>query len=190
MKKLQPWQQGESIFSYIQQHIDESGFFTENSLPDKVVSMTDSVISLELGATDAYLSTTQDLVEHPMEAMLYKKLQDYLSNPTEENAMALYFAVCSTPCIVYHESIIDKLEKERIPTELKALTLKWLYQSPHREAIKFAIIMAGLILLNPATAEEGEKLKEALLLLAKCEEFTCYVLFALDLSNSMDKKDV
>lgn len=190
MKKLEPWQQGESMFAYIQQHIDESGFFTENSLPDKGIAVTDSVTSLELGATDAYLSTTQDLVEHPMGVRLYKKLQDYISNSTEENAIALYFDVCSTPCIVYHESLIDKLEKQRIPTELKALTLKWLYQSSHREAIKFSIIMAGLILLNPATEEEGEKLKEALLLLAKCEEFTCYVLFSLDLSNTMDKKDV
>lgn len=116
MKKLEPWQQGESMFAYIQQHIDESGFFTENSLPDKGIAVTDSVTSLELGATDAYLSTTQDLVEHPMGVRLYKKLQDYISNSTEENAIALYFDVCSTPCIVYHESLIDKLEKQRIPT--------------------------------------------------------------------------
>jgi hypothetical protein len=188
-KKTEPWLQGQSIFSYVQDNIGKDGFFQSSTLPDRVSATTDSILSLELGAADAYLSSTEDVENNSLGESIYEALMSYSNTPTQENAVLLYMGVCGSPCIIYHESLVPLLESEKLTPALQDLALSWLYHAPQREAVKFAIVIAGLILLNPKNKKSAQKLKKDLLMLARCEEFTCYVLFALELSSTITSEE-
>jgi len=188
-KKIEPWLQGQSIFTYVKENMGEDGFFQSVSLPDRAAATTDSVLSLELGAADAYLSSTEEIEDNPLGESIYEALMSYSNTPTQENAVMLYLGVCGAPCIIYHESLVALLETEKLNPALQNLALSWLYHAPQREAIKFAIVIAGLILLNPQNQKAAQKLKTDLLMLGRCEEFTCYVLFALELSSTLTSEE-
>ena len=188
-KKTEPWLQGQSIFAYVQDNIGKDGFFQATSLPDRAMAATDSVLALDLGAADAYLATTEEMIDNPLGENIYEALMSYSSTPTQENAVMLYLGVCGSPCIIYHEALVAHLETEKLNPALQKLALSWLYHAPQREAVKFAIVIAGLILLNPKDKKFAKKLKQDLLMLARCEEFTCYVLFALVLSSSLSDRE-
>ena len=87
VKKTEPWLQGQSIFAYVQDNIGKDGFFQATSLPDRAMATTDSVLSLELGAADAYLATTEEIEDNPLGENIYEALMSYSSTPTQENAV-------------------------------------------------------------------------------------------------------
>lgn len=188
--QIKPWQQGQSIYDYVKTNIDAEGFFAEEALPDHPVASTGQLTSPELGAADAFLSNSGDINNTPFSASVEEAVKAYSQEATEANALKLYMAVSTAPCIFYHEDLIDTIETTPLAKPLEELVIEWLYHSPHREAVKFSIIMSGLYLLNENNLTKAYDLKKDLLLLAKCEEFTSYVTFALSLAHMLEKVDL
>ncbi len=188
--KIKPWLKGQSIFSYVKEHIDKKGFFTPAQLPDKAIASTDSILSLELGAADAFLASSDALGNEDLGSIISGALSAYSKFPSEENSVALYYAISSAPCILYQEDLMDLLEKEAPCAALGKLSTEWLYTSPHREAVKFAIMVTSMLITTKQTMREGLKLKRDLLLLGRCEEFTSYVLYALRNENMLSPREI
>ena len=59
-----------------------------------------------------------------------------------------------------------------------------------RETVKLAIVICGLYMLNEQDLSVNWQLKRDLLLLARCEEFTSFVIYALELSHQLEQKDL
>jgi hypothetical protein len=182
-KKIHPWEKGESLFPYVKKNIDVEGFYCGKDLPDRIISSSDPNFSLELGTTDAYLSMSSDIDNEKMQDEVYIKIMAFCENPSVENEVQLYRTVCRCQCISYCETLIDRLAQEELPLKLVHLAENWLYNAPQREAVKFAIIICGIFNLDTMSRSYELDVKKDLMLLALCEEFTFYVIFALDMSN-------
>ena len=182
-KKENPWIKGESIFNYVSRHIDAEGFFPGKSLPDRVIVSSDPNFSLELGTTDAYLSMSSAVDNKKMHDLVFQAIMTFCDASSEQNEAYLYKIVCKYQCIAYCETLVDTLAQEELPLALMHLAENWLHNAPQREAVKFAIIICGLFNLDTIARSYKLYLKKDLMLLARCEEFTFYVIFALDMSN-------
>ena len=189
-KKTQPWQKGESLFPYVKKNIGVDGFYCGKDLPDRIISSSDPNFSLELGTTDAYLSMSSDIDNEKMQDDVYKKIMAFCEHSSAENEAQLYKTVCRCQCISYCETLIDSLAQEELPLKLVHLAENWLYNAPQREAVKFAIIICGIFNLDTMSRSYELDVKKDLMLLALCEEFTFYVIFALDMSNITTDDDL
>ena len=187
-----PWLMGQSIFQYVKTNINKEGFFTKKSLPDSMTIVSIPDFSADLGGTDAYLVMADNFEESLVAASIYDAIEAYEKSPGPEQALALYGKVCSTACITYHEELVELLGNKTLSAALQKLALTWLYNSPHREAVKFAILLCGLIRLNaPAKHFEfGAKLHQELLMLARCEEFTCYVVYTGHFNKTLTSQEL
>ena len=76
----------QSLYDFIQQHIDEDGFFTERTLPDG----DEYANIVELGQTDAFFYTSDMPSSEKDASALLKDLQAYLANPGVSTYQALY----------------------------------------------------------------------------------------------------
>lgn len=190
--RTKPWKQGKSIFDYIKSNLDEDGFFTRENLEDRAVVAGDSDVLLEPGAADAYLASNSQAEEaaNPVGDQIYQVLRAYAEDPTPENATMLYMGISSTPCILYYESLVDALSEDRIPQPLWELAREWLYEASSRETVKLAIVICGLYMLNEQDLTVNWQLKQDLMILSRCEEFTSFVIYALELSHQLEQKDL
>lgn len=191
-----PWLTGISLFSYVKDHINAQGYFTAEALADSAQDTSESTAAMELGSEDSYLEVFSEegneAIEKSNEALEEKMffcVQAYNKNPTRENALSLYYEICSSRCILYHEDLMDRLSQEKIAPDLQNLALNFLYNAPDREAVKFAILICGLSLLNLSNPAKFKKLHDDLLLLARCEEFTVHVIFACQLNHELSQDD-
>jgi len=189
-KKITPWLKGQSIFNYVAQHIDTNGVFPGKILPDRIIASSDPNFSLELGTTDAYLSMSSAIDNKQIRDTIYQAVMTFCTNPSTQNEAQLYKTVCNYQCIAYCETLVDSLAQEELPLALVNLAEDWLYNAPQREAVKFAIIICGLFNLETIARSYKIVVKKDLMLLARCEEFTFYVIFALDMSNITTDDDL
>ena len=58
------------------------------------------------------------------------------------------------------------------------------------EVLKLAITVTGLHLLNEENLNEVERLHKDLMLLARCEELTSFVVYALELGHLLENEDL
>ena len=190
--RTKPWKQGKSIFDYIKSNLDAEGFFTKENLEDRAIVAGDNEALLEPGAADAFLASNSQAEEAAgsVGIQIYQVLQAYAEDPTPENATMLYMGISSTPCILYYESLVDQLSEQRIPQPLWELAREWLYEASSRETVKLAIVICGLYMLNEQDLVVNWQLKKDLLVLARCEEFTSFVIYALELCHQLDQKDL
>ena len=189
--KTRPWQRANSIFQYVKQNIDEDGFFTGDNLPKGEYSFINPAVGLELGAGDAFVIMSTEEDDKKILEAVYRAIKEYLKMPNEKKRDNLYQLVAFTQCISYCESLVDKLsEEETLPDALLELALDWLYEAPSREAVKFSIVICGLFNLDDLEQGEHKNIKEDLRLLARCDEFTYFVIFAFHLSNIEDELDL
>ncbi len=184
-----PWLTGESLFSYVKNNIDEEGCFASDTLPDRSADTPGSQFGIELGSEDGYISVFAEEEKKPLAEKIFQLTEDYSKDPTEKNALSLYYEVCASECILYHEILMEKLSQDKVPPVLQALAMEFLYHAPEREAVKFAILICGLSLLNPDNPVQTKKLHKDLLLLARCEEFTVHVIFACEINNELSQND-
>ena len=184
-----PWLTGESLFAYVKNNIDEEGYFASDMLPDRSSDTPEPQLGMELGAEDGYLSMFTNEEKEPLAEKLFALTQTYSKNPTKENAFSLYYEVCASECILYHEKLLDKLSQEKISPALQNLAREFLYHAPAREAVKFAILVCGLSLLNLDNPAQAKKLHDDLLILSRCEEFTIHVIYACELNHELGQDD-
>ncbi len=76
----------QSLYDYIQQHIDEDGIFTERTLPDG----NDYINIVEPGQTDAFYYTADMPSSDEDASTLNKDLRAYLAEPSANNHQRLY----------------------------------------------------------------------------------------------------
>ena len=76
----------QSLYDYIQQHIDEDGVFTERTLPDG----NDYVNIVEPGQTDAFYYTADMPSSDEDASTLNNDLRAYLAEPSVSNHQRLY----------------------------------------------------------------------------------------------------
>jgi len=189
--KTRPWQRDNSIFQYIKKHIDEDGFFTGDNLPRGEYSFINPSIGLELGAGDAFVIMSTDEDDKKIMEVVYKAIKDYLQLPNEKKRDNLYQLVAFTQCVSYCESLAVKLEsEENLSDNFMELALEWLYEAPSREAVKFAIVLCGLFGIDELAKGDHTDLKDDLRTLARCDEFTYFVIFAFHLSNIEEELDL
>lgn len=192
------WTQGTGIFDYVKENIDAEGFFTKEILPDKPAATGELDFQSMLGSFDPYLmsdlsadSTQQrEIRAENFSRQIHTVLQAFLEDPTPVHAADFYMKAATLPCILYYDTVIETLSQEPIPACLKDLTQEWLYKAVNREAVKLAIVITGLCLLNEDNLTLCWQLKKDLLLLARCEEFTCFVVYALKLSHQLENSDL
>lgn len=189
-EKINPWQKGQSLFPYVKKNIDINGFYCGKNLPDRIISSSDPNFSLELGTTDAYLSMSSDIDNEQMQEEVYQKVKIFCEDSSAQNEAQLYKTVCHCQCISYCETLIDRLSQDELPLTLVHLAENWLYNAPQREAVKFAIIICGIFNLDTMSRSYEIAVKKDLMFLARCEEFTFYVIFALDMSNITTEDDL
>lgn len=182
--KTRPWQRDNSIFQYIKKHIDEDGFYTGDNLPRGEYSFINPSIGVELGAGDAFVIMSTDHDDKSIMDAVYKSIKEYINLPDEKKRDNLYQLVAFTQCISYCESLAAKLEnEEKLPENFMELALEWLYEAPSREAVKFAIVLCGLFGIDELADGNHAGLKDDLRILARCDEFTYFVIFAFHLSH-------
>ncbi|MDD3395790.1 MAG: hypothetical protein PHQ45_00995 [Acidaminococcaceae bacterium] len=185
-----PWLEGPSLYQYVEKNINKEGIFAPTTLPDTHVIFPDPALTLELGAPDAYFAMSTQEDNKLMTAAVYQELKTFMENPSDEQRDILYKIVCSARCIAYCESLIDMLQSEELPPVLMNLAEDWLHHASNREAVKFAIILCGLCNVKIMSSILHQEIKKDLLLLALCDEFTFFVIFALDISGASTQRDI
>ena len=188
-KEKAPWLTGVSIFTYVKNNIGPDGCFAVDELPDRSDDGPAAQMGAELGSEDGYVSVFADGEQEPLAQKMYDLIQTYSKDPSKENALALYYEVCASECILYHEILLDKLAQDKVAKPMIDFALELLYHAPEREAVKFAVLICGLVLLNLGNPALAKKLHGDLLLLARCEEFTVHVIFACELNHELSQAD-
>ena len=188
--KTRPWLIENSILHYVRNNMDEDGFFIGDNLPRGEYALINPAAGLELGGGDAFVIMNDGTDDKKTTEVVYKALKDFITVPNEKKRDNLYQLISFTQCVSYCESLADRLNEEELPEFLLELTLEWLRYSPSREAVKFAVVVMGLFGLDSDIIQDKEGLKEDLRLLARCDEFTYFVIFAFALSNSEDELDL
>ena len=190
--RVHPWEQGKSIFDFVKSNLDPDGFFNQEPLQDRAIVTGDSEIFMDPGAADAFLASTKQEAEQTavIGVQIYQGLKAYAEDPSAENASMLYMGISSTPCILYYDALVDALSEEKIPQPLWQLAREWLYKASSREAVKLAIVICGLYMLNEQDLVVDWQLKKDLIVLSRCEEFTSFVIYALELSHQLDPDDL
>ena len=82
------------------------------------------------------------------------------------------------------------MSTQEIPDALWNLCHRWLYHAFAPEVLKLAITVTGLHLLNEENLNEVERLHKDLMLLARCEELTSFVVYALELGHLLENEDL
>lgn len=182
MKPEIPPVEDRSIYNYVKQHIDDDGFFPLDKLPDNCYS---PMLPCELGTIDAYITLLQD--EEPPEHLadeVCRRLDEYVKNPDKKHEDELLEIINNMPCSIYCDAMLDKLSHEIVfPPVLLQTALKWLRTAEKREPVKFAIVIIGLFNLDNVMKTVDFHVKNDLMMLARCEEFTYFVIMALQMSN-------
>ncbi|MEG1345116.1 MAG: hypothetical protein RSC78_00095 [Acidaminococcaceae bacterium] len=186
METLEPWRNGTSLFSYIKQNINDQHLFTPATLPDtkEILSSSSELVFTPLGEADAQLAMEDEQEDDlSMTELIYEKVMLCATSPTAENHRELYQIVASAKCVTYCDPLIDRLGQEDLPLSLLQLAEEWLYTTPDREALKFTLILCGLFNLDTLARDYDLELRDDLLLLAQCDEFTFFVILAFQMAN-------
>lgn len=162
-----------SLFTFVMKHIGRDGVYDESGLPDQ------TEIPYTWGNEDAEMFSPHEGTTCEMARQeILMSLKAWLTIPSASNKEDLYNLVLSTPMIIVFKSLSKALLKEKLPFELVKLADEWLHEARHREVIKFAYLLCGVIGLDKIRTLYSRKLYDDLFKMAICEEFTLYLCTA------------
>ncbi|MCH3950108.1 MAG: hypothetical protein LKE33_04100 [Acidaminococcus sp.] len=185
-----PWKNEPGIFNLIKEHLDENGFFAPEQIKDKNLLESYPTVFLDPGAADIFLSDMHIEGQEGLAEPIWQTLIAYAENPDPETAKKIYYGLSATPFIFYYDAIVELMSQAPIPDALWQLCNDWLHEAINPEPIKLAITVAGLYLLNEENLNRAQSLKKDLMLMARCEEFTNYVIYALELGHMLEENDL
>jgi hypothetical protein len=175
----------ESLFYYIQSHIDEDGRFTERYLPDG----DDYINIIEPGQTDAFYYTS-DMPSNAEDASsLLQELRTYGVLPNQENRERLYRKVKDMCLGEYCDPFIAGFNEGDMSPVIFDLARRLFYNARHREVLKFALLLFGLYGMR-SIEEQDPELWTDCVTAARCEEFTFSFLYACRVTNYISQKTV
>ena len=144
----------------------------------------------EPGTSDSYMASMPDRPQEEVGSVIAGALAAYAKNPDSKAEKELYASISSVPFIIYNDYLVDLLSTQEIPDALWNLCHRWLYHAFAPEVLKLAITVTGLHLLNEENLNEVERLHKDLMLLARCEELTSFVVYALELGHLLENEDL
>ena len=175
----------QSLYDYIQQHIDEDGFFTERTLPDG----NDYVNIVEPGQTDAFYYTADMPSSTEDASILLKDLRAYLAEPNPSNHQKLYKHLKDMSMAEYADPFIASFDQDDMSENAFFLARRLLYNARHREPLKFALLLFGLYGMQHIEENDPELWRD-LVTIAHCEEFTFAFLYSCRVTNYISQKAV
>lgn len=187
---MEPWKEETSLYTLIKDHIDRNGFFNPDLIRDRTFVENYPTLFREPGSTDVFLSDIEQPTQEEVGAPVLEALEAYSAHPNRAIATNLYYSLAVTPFVLYNDFLVDVMSTRPIPGPLWELCLSWLHKAFAPEPLKLAITVAGLHLLNEANLNAAAAIKKDLLLLSRCEEFTSYVIYALELGHMLEEEDL
>lgn len=175
----------QSLYDYIQQHIDEDGVFTESTLPDG----NDYVNIVEPGQTDAFYYTADMPSSDEDASTILKDLRAYLAEPCISTYQKLYKDLKDMSMAEYADPFIAAFDQDDMNETAFSLARRLLYNARHREPLKFAFLLFGLYSMQHIEEEDPE-LWHDLVTTAHCEEFTFAFLYSCRVTNHISQKAV
>ena len=175
----------QSLYDYIQQHIDEDGFFTERTLPDG----NDYVNIVEPGQTDAFYYTADMPSSDEDASTLLKDLRAYLATPSIGTYQPLYKHLKDMSMAEYADPFIAAFDSDDMNETAFGLARRLLYNARHREPLKFALLLFGLYGMQTIEEEDPELWRD-LVTVAHCEEFTFAFLYSCRVTNYISQHAV
>ncbi|WP_422658904.1 hypothetical protein ACK8P5_25155 [Paenibacillus sp. EC2-1] len=165
-----PWTHREKIVSAIQQQVQTHNKIVDDRLPDDEYFYDENQPRMDAGLFDRII----DDAPTPLFAKkLLKLFRKQLSNPIDKTRKATYDEIIFDNIATYRDQFIELFQQAEWNEELVQQEALWLLEhAAHREVVKFAITVLG------CTA--CEEYKDLLFTLGMHEEFTSYVVFALD----------
>ena len=175
----------QSLYDYIQQHIDEDGVFTESTLPDG----NDYVNIVEPGQTDAFYYTADMPSSDEDASTILKDLRAYLAEPCISTYQKLYKDLKDMSMAEYADPFIAAFDQDDMNETAFSLARRLLYNARHREPLKFAFLLFGLYSMQHIEEEDPELWRD-LVTTAHCEEFTFAFLYSCRVTNHISQKAV
>ena len=175
----------QSLYDYIKQNIDEDGVFTASTLPDG----NELINIVEPGQTDAFYYTADMPSSDEDASLLLKDLRAYLSEPSISKYQQLYKHIRNASMAEYADPFIAAFDDSDMNDTTFALARRLLYNSRHREPLKFALLLFGLYGMEHIEESDPE-LWHDLLTIAHCEEFTFAFLYSCRITNFISQKAV
>ncbi len=174
-----------NIFSYIKKHTDGKGRFTAKSLPDR----PRPTVPNPLGSSDAvfYTSDVPPDVERGLETA--EMVRSYLKSPDPADRHRLYQHICRQYTAGICDTFMESFAQEGCCGLLFDLGRNFLYNSSHREPVKFAYLIFSLYGMRKI-AEKDPELWQDIIDTARCEEFTFFFFYACRMSSYMPQDTV
>ena len=164
-----PWDNKEKILPFIQNQVQIHNKIVEEFLPDDEYLYDENHPRMAAGLSDHLINE----VPTPFYAKkLLKLFEEQLNNPTNKTRKATYEKITLDTIASYGGEFIERFFEAQLDEALVQKEALWLLEhAAHREVVKFSIIMLG--------CTDCEKYKDLLFTLGLHDEFTQYVLFAL-----------
>ena len=175
----------QSLYDYIQQHIDEDGVFTERTLPDG----SDLTNIVEPGQTDAFYYTADMPSNDEDASTVLKDLRAYLAEPNINSYQKLYKDLKDMSMAEYADPFIAAFDSDDMNETAFALARRLLYNARHREPLKFALLLFGLYGMHHIEENDPELWRD-LVTTAHCEEFTFAFLYSCRVTNHISQHAV
>ena len=185
-----PWKNEPGILTLIKEHLDQNGFFAPEQIQDRDLLESYPTVFIDPGAADVYLADVEIPGQEALAAPIWNSLLAYAREPGAEAAKKIYYGLSTTPFVFYYDTITELMSQAPIPEPVWKLCNDWLHEAINPEPLKLAITVAGLHLLNENNLNAAHGLKSDLMLMARCEEFTNYVIYALELGHMLEESDL
>ncbi|MBR5589522.1 MAG: hypothetical protein IKW41_05160, partial [Phascolarctobacterium sp.] len=130
----------QSIFKFVQDHINEEGRFTADFLPDD----PSPTVPRPLGAEDAYYYTTEVPPDTEGAEQTVKLLKQHIAIPCLESKRRLYDHVSKIVVAGICDAFLEKFNADELTPEVMELAEEFFYNSSKREPVKFALLIFGL----------------------------------------------
>lgn len=178
--EFNPWEHKEKIVSYIQQQVQEHGKIDDDYLPDEDYVYAEGQLRFAAGFSDQLV----DEIPTPFFAKkLVKLFGEQINNPTTKTRKSTYESIISDNIASYGNEFIARFQEAQVDEDLVQKEALWLLEhAAHREVVKFAIIVLG--------CTNCEKYKDLLFTIGMHEEFTSYVLFALQDGSAQANEEI
>ena len=168
----------QTIYQFVNSHLDEHGRFTATDLCDDRYA----TIPRPLGSEDAFHYTMGNLPNPNSASVLLKLLQAYMQEPTTQQRSRLYNELKGMAFAEYCDPFIEALDQNDINAVAYDLARRFFYNADGREQVKFAILIFGMYGMEKI-CHQDQKLLQDLLRIAHCEEFTSAFLYACRITN-------
>jgi len=175
----------ESIFHFIQSHLDENGFFTAPTLPDE----NPYGRIWQHGNADAYYYTAEKSDNIEDGSKLLRLLRAYLTEPIQVRRQALYNNLNDMSMAEYCDFFVSGFDQDEMNGSCFDLARHFFYNSLHREPLKFAMLLFGIYGMQKIHDYDPELWRD-ILTAAHCEEFTFSFFYACHLTNYSNQKAV